>query len=374
MSDAEDKKHDPGERQLREAAERGELPRSPELSAVAGLLAVAAALTYGGASVAGPILDFAVREVPSVGPLETGDAVALLHRALEVVAAASLPPLAAAGLASGAVGLAQTRFSLATRAFEARLEHLDPFATFGRIYMSKQPFVELAKGALHVGALGGVTAWAIAGRLGELPRMATAAPTQQLDLLVTLGWDLVTRAFPVMLLLAGVDYAWSYRTWWTSLMRTDQEARQASREQDGDPHVKAQRRRRMRELATNNAMKQLATADVLITNPTHYAIGLRYRHGVDAAPVVVVKGVDHVALKLRQEAFRLGIPRVEDRVLARTLHATVQAGKPVPPALFGPVAKVLAVIWRRRRPRAAALPGRAGPRGGRTARAPRQGA
>ncbi len=348
MAEGEDKRHDPSERRLNDAAEKGELPRSPELTAVASIIAVAAALTFGAATVAAPVVAFARHAFAPGLRMDSGAAHGLLQAGLWAIASAALPALGAAGLAATAIGLAQTRFSIAPRAFEARLEHLDPFATFARLYMSRQPFVELAKGVLHVGAFGAVTGWVIWDRLGELPALAASPPAVQLALMVDLAWDLVVTSLPVMAALGAIDYAWAHWTWWQGLMLSDQEAREEAREQEGDPHVKAQRRRRMRELSQRQVVKQIATANVLITNPTHYAVALRYRHGVDAAPVVVAKGVDHLAAKLRQEAFRLGIPRVEERLLARSLYAAVPLGKAVPAALFGPVARVLAVIYRRR--------------------------
>lgn len=349
--DEADKKHDPSEKALRDAGERGELPRSPELGGVVATIAVAGALTVAGSAVGEPIVAAARGFLAPGGPadLDALGAVALVRAVAAAVVTSVAVPLAVAAGAGLVVGLAQTRFQVATRAFEAKVDHLDPIATFQRLYLSKQPLVELAKGSLHVVALGGITGYAIYDRVGELPRIAATPAAQQLALMVDLGWSLVVRAVPVMLALAAVDYGWSYWSWWNNLKRTDQQLKDDNKESDGDPLVKALRRRRARELASRNVIAQLKQADVLVTNPTHYAIGLRYRHGRDAAPVVVVKAVDHLALRLRKEAFRLGIPRVEDRILARALYAQVPRGRPVPSTLFGPVAKVLAVVYRRRR-------------------------
>jgi flagellar biosynthetic protein FlhB len=347
--EAGEKKHDPSEKALQDAGERGELPRSPLVTGVVATVAVAAALALGGEEIAGPIVDYTAALFDPGVKLEEGGAFAILQGALLTTAAATALPLGVAAVASFATGIAQTRLQLAPRAFEARLEHLDPMATFQQIFMSRQPLVELAKGLLQMFALGAVTVHAISSRLDVLPRIGAMAVSEQLALLVDLGWDLVVRAVPVMFLIAGVDYGWSWYTWWQGLMRTDQQAREDAKEQQGDPHVRAHRRRRMREIATRSALAQLKTADVLVTNPTHFAIGLRYRHGVDPAPVVVVKAMDHVALKLRRQAYDLGIPRVEDRALARALYAQVKVGHRVPASLYGPVARVLGVVYRKRK-------------------------
>ncbi|MEQ1507987.1 MAG: EscU/YscU/HrcU family type III secretion system export apparatus switch protein [Myxococcota bacterium] len=351
MADAEDKKHDPSEKKLRDAADRGELPRSPELSGVGSTIAVAATLSMAGAAITAPVVEFARMSFGRGTSLDLPSAVGLFQSALVAIASAAGIPLVAAGLAGTVLGFAQTRFQIAPRVFEARLDHLDPWATFQRLYLSREPLVGLAKGILHVAALGGVTAYAVSQRVETLPRVASLPAAQLGPLLADLGWGLVVNAVPVMVALAAVDYGWSAFTWWQNLKRTDQEVKDDHKESEGDPHVRAQRRRRMREIATRNVMRQLKEADVLVTNPTHFAVGLRYRHGVDAAPVVVVKAIDHLAVRLRQEAYRQGIPRVEDRLLARALYAQVPRGKRVPASLYGPVAKVLAVVYKRRRRR-----------------------
>ncbi|MEZ4235201.1 MAG: EscU/YscU/HrcU family type III secretion system export apparatus switch protein [Myxococcota bacterium] len=348
----DDKKHDPSEKKLRDAGERGELPRSPELSGVGTTVALAAALTIGGGSVATPVMAYLRTVWATDGPLDLAAAHGLLVGALTTIATASLRPLAAGAAVALALGLAQTRFQVAPKAFEARLERMNPMSTFQQLYMSRQPLVELAKGLLHVGALGAVTAYTIWGHAPDLPRLAGVSPRAMPPLLADLGWDVVVRALPVMVLLAALDYGWSTYRWWTGLMRTDQEVRDEHKESEGDPMMRAQRKRRMRELATRNAIALIKEADVVVTNPTHYAVALRYRPGKDAAPVVLVKGVDHLALRLRAEAYRLDVPRVEDRALARALYAQVPQGRAVPAALYGPVARVLAVVYRRRRRRA----------------------
>jgi flagellar biosynthesis protein FlhB len=346
-----DKKHAPSEKGLREAADRGQLPRSTELSGVVSVVAVSSALVLAGAEVAGPIVEFAQSTLAPgrAGDMSVLDATDLMFNVLRTVVLASSPPLFAAAAAALVIGLAQTRFQITTKALETRLDLLNPLPRLQQIFFSRQVFVELAKGLLHVFALGAITGYAIWERIDELPSTASLGAAAQLDLMIDLGSNLIVRAVPVMIGLAIIDYSWSYYQWWNQLRRTDQQVKDEAKEAEGDPMVKAQRRRRARELTSRNAVRQLGEATVLVTNPTHYAVGLRYRHGEDNAPIVVVKGADYLALKLRQEAFRLGIPRVEDRMLARTLFAKVPPGHPIPSELYAAVAKVLAVIYKKRR-------------------------
>ena len=174
----------------------------------------------------------------------------------------------------------------------------------------------------------------------------------------SLNGDLVFTVFlaclPVILVIAVGDY--SYQKWKNSedLKMTDQEVKDQAKQQEGDPQMKGMRKQRARQIAMGQMMSALPEADVVVTNPTHYAVALRYKRGTDEAPIVLAKGVDFLALKIRQEARNLGVPTVEDRPLARALHARVDVNRPIPEDLFGPVAKVLAIIYRRQARRRAA--------------------
>ena len=178
--DDDDKKHDPSERKLREAAERGELPRSQELASVASTLGGSLTLLIAGGLVAKPVIAFS-RQALMVDGLDQGAAPALVRAGLLTVGLAAAVPLVGAGAFGGLASVAQTRFQIATRSFEARLEQIDPWGTFQKIYASRQPFVELARGALHIVALGGVTAWGVYGELDELPKTAAKVLTPPRD-------------------------------------------------------------------------------------------------------------------------------------------------------------------------------------------------
>jgi flagellar biosynthetic protein FlhB len=346
--DADDKKHDPSERALREAGERGELPRSAELSGTVGLLAASATLLWAFPDVAEPVRAFAVRTL-SLGDLDVSSVRDLLTSALTTVAWSAGATLGAAALGGTLTGLAQTRFQIAPNAFEANLERLDPLGTLQKVFFSKEPFVAMGRGVLQVLLLGGAVGVAAWSMVDDLARSTTLSVDAQLLLLGELGWRMLSAGLPAMLALAAIDYAWSYWKWWQGLMRTDQQARDDHKESEGDPQMRAQRKRRMRELSRRGGVAAVKEATVLVTNPTHYAIAIRYRHGVDAAPVVLAKGVDHLAATMRNEARTHGVPRVEDRKLARALYAQVPVGRPVPGDLYGAVARVLAIVYRRQR-------------------------
>jgi flagellar biosynthetic protein FlhB len=128
---------------------------------------------------------------------------------------------------------------------------------------------------------------------------------------------------------------------------TREEIKEETKTMEGDPHAKAARKRRQQEIAYAQTIQKVQEADVVITNPDHYAVALRYRREEGTAPVVLAKGVDELAQRIKAEARKHDVPQVENRPLARRLFRTVKAGHAIPEDLYGVVARILAVIWKR---------------------------
>ncbi len=347
--DAGEKKHEPGERKWREAAEKGQLPKSADINAAAVVIFGAAALVFAPGPMVRAVSDVSLRMFSGGAELfDLASAHGLLLGCLVAVGTGAAVPLLAAMVASSFASAAQTNLQLAPKALEPKWEKLDVVSGFQNAYLSWTPLVELGKGSVKILVIGGAVALSLWSRIEALPRLAAQSPEQQLAALVDLGWAAIVAATPVILVVAAVDYA---ATWYRTneqLKRTDRELKDEAKEQDGDPHMKAQRRARARKIAMSVNLQAVRTADVVITNPTHFAIALRYRRGEDAAPVVVAKGLDHLALRIRAEALRANVPRIEDRPLARALYTRCDVGSAIPEDLFAPVAKVLAVVLRRR--------------------------
>jgi flagellar biosynthetic protein FlhB len=211
----------------------------------------------------------------------------------------------------------------------------------------------LGKGLAKLLLIGVAVYLVIRDRLDEFPAYAFMPPRELMNELVELGWLLVLAATPIVFIIGAADYGYSTWRLTEQLKRTDQEVKDDNKQMEGDPQIKMQRRRMGRKMIVGGGLTEVRTADVVVTNPTHYAIALRYDRDRDVAPVVVAKGVDHLALKIRKEALLQGIARVEDRPLARALFAKVEMGHPVPENLYAQVARVLAIVHRRRQRSAA---------------------
>lgn len=347
-SDAE-KKHEPSDRQWREAAEQGQLARSPDILAAAVVIGAGAAMSVAPEPTVNALAAVLHRVPWTSAPLTHEEIGGWALDVSGLALAAMAVPLGAGALAAALTGFAMTRGEFASSALEPKWERLDPIGTTKEMFFSSRPWVELLKASAKAGLVVWSVSGVIAERIERMPALAATPVTALAGELSDIGMEVLWAAAPALLIIGGADYAWS---WWTTrqrLMRTDQELRDEHKATEGDPRIKAQRRQRAREmLRRNGGLRQVRTADVVVTNPTHYAVALRYTRGRDQAPVVVAKGVDELAAMIREEARRHGIPRVEDRPLARGLYARALLGRAIPAEFFGPVAKVLAAVFQRR--------------------------
>lgn len=348
--DEQEKQHDASERKLQQAAEKGQIVRSQEISSAAVVLSGGAALLA-----FGPYIGEQFRHISlaawggDLSTLSADSAMDLLGFAALTGLSALAPVLAVVVLAILVVGFGQTRFQLATKALEPKPERLNPFPALKQKFFSLQPLIELTKGLLKLGALGGVVWWVMQDRIVALFTMAELPPAAQLAVLGELGKGMLMAAAPLLIVLGIIDYAYNaYKHAEDNKMST-QEVKDERKNEDGDPMVKAQRRAKARQYAMGQAaISAVKEADLVITNPTHYAVAIRYRPAEFPAPIIVAKGLDAIALKIKAEARRHDVVQVENRPLARALHAQGTVGQPIPEGLYQPVAGVLALVYKRR--------------------------
>ncbi len=346
--EAAEKKHAPSEKGWRDAIEKGQTPRSQDVSAALVLLGGALALVFASEPMGHMISSFALRMFEADAELTLASAVGLGREAMLTIILALSVPMAFIVVAGTGANLIQTRFAMAPKALEPKPERMDPFKGIKERYLSSTPLVELAKALLKLASLSAIMLWAMKDQIELLPSLAMLSNAEFMRTLKDLAWSMVISAMPIVLAIAAADYAYMYWRQYEQLKRTDKQMRDEGKEQEGDPHMRAARRNRARQIAMGQSLAKVKDADVLITNPTHYAIALRYTRGEDQAPVVLAKGVDHLALKMRAEARRHDIPRVEDRPLARALYPYAKPGQVIPEDFYGPVARILAVVFQKR--------------------------
>ena len=352
MADSEQEKTEQAtERRIEEFRKQGKIATSKELSAAIAMIASACALLWALPAFADGMHEIlrACRDHFMDKEIAAGDLTNIAAITGRSVGGPMVAVLLAGSGVSLAGGLTLTGFNLSSEALEPKWERLDFFATAKQLWASTTPWFSLAKSLLVTGCIAWA-AWAsVSKNIDALPVLATASVGGQMMIVKDLVIDLLSRALPVALAIGAADYGYQRWTLSEQMKMTKQEVKEEHKDQEGDPMIKAKRRARARQLAMNTMLRDVAKADVIIANPTHYAIALRYRRDENAAPMVVARGVDHMALKIRAAASQHEIMVIENRPLARALYAVTKVGAAIPKDFYGPVAQVLAVVFKARR-------------------------
>lgn len=264
---------------------------------------------------------------------------------LAVPAAMAIAPLMALVLVLGlASQFAQVGFVLSGEPLNPTLSRLNPFPGIQRMFSVRSTFDGL-KAMAKMAVFGWVACSTVMQDWDRLTVLSTMAPVQAAAVIGSLIHTIVLRIAVVWLIIGVADYIFQRKQVDKQLMMTKDELRREMREQEGSPEVKGAQMRRRRQLAKGGLASKLKTADVVVTNPTHFAVALSYDRSRMHAPMVVAKGVDYLALRIKDMARDLDVPVVENKPLARALYKQCEAGDFVPRDLFAPVAEVLAYVY-----------------------------
>ena len=341
----------PTPRRLEDARKRGQVARSREVDSALVLLATFAVFRFGG----GMMWSSAERlMLDTYSELErdplTVDLTSALGADLVVRAMVILAPLLLAVVATAVLGgIAQTGGPMFTvQALKPQGSRMNPLQGAKRIFASKQALAQLMKSLAKFAVLGGVATLVLWRRWEELTAIGlTAGLLPSLGLLVDLAFDLVLAVTGVMLVLAAADFMFQRYDFTGQMRMTRQDVKDEQRQTEGDPQVRAQMARLRRSLLTR-VMQSVPSADVVLVNPTHYAVALRYDPASSNAPVVVAKGARLIAQRIREVAEEHQIPVIRNAPLTRTLYAVAEVGREIPPELYEAVAEVLAFVYRLR--------------------------
>ena len=224
---------------------------------------------------------------------------------------------------------------------------LNPMAGFGRLF-SLRSVVELVKSVLKVSVITWVGVMAIRHEIGGLPQLVQYDLNGFLGMTGDLAFKMTLWIGLTIAVIAAADYAYQRFEWERSLRMTKEEVKQEQRETEGDPLLKSRVRSLQRQMARNRMMAAVPKADVVITNPTHLAVALRYDFQSMAAPIVVAKGAGFIAEQIKKVAAAHGVKVVENKFVARTLFKMVDIGGAVPSDLYRAVAEILALVYRAR--------------------------
>lgn len=336
---------EPTGRRLEQAREQGQVPHSRELGTFLVLITAAMSFWFLGSSfVRG--LESLVRHGLTWDRKSLVEPQQALVRIADMAseALAIFWPLALVlMIAAVASPFLLNAWNFAPQAFQPKLERLDPINGIHRVF-SWNGVVELLKAVLKTILIGGVAVWVIWSERGEL----FALVNQPLEDGMASAGHLMAWSFlaivAAMLLLVAADVPFQLWQYYDKLKMSREEVRQEAKEMDGDPHVKARIRSLQREAARRRMMSAVPKADVIVTNPTHFAVALSYKSGM-RAPKLVAKGTGEVALKIREIGAEHGVPLLEAPPLARALHRHVELDEEIPATLYTAVAEVLAYVY-----------------------------
>jgi flagellar biosynthesis protein FlhB len=354
---AGEKSEQPTRKRLDDARKRGQVVRSREVDSAVVLLAAYAVFRFGG-----PLFWDGMQSliVDSFAQLERNpvdvELTAAVGRELVWRSIVLLLPLfaAIAGL-SLIFGVLQTGGpNLSTQALKPQLKRINPLSGAKRLFASKQSYVQLVKSLLKLCVLGAVAALTLWQHWAELTALGlTADLVPSLGVIVAISFDVVVRVALVLLVIAVADYLFQRYDLQSQLRMTRQEVKDELRQSEGDPHMKAQLARMRRSLLAR-VMQAVPQADVVLVNPTHFAVALKYDPTSNQAPVVLAKGEELMAARIREIAAEHGIPVITNPPLTRAIYKAVPVGGEIPSDLYEAVAAVLAFVYRLRYPAAAA--------------------
>ncbi len=331
----------------REARERGNIPQSKELNSALVIIGCFSML-YVCATFILEVLKSHTSQMLSMGVEDELFSIDGIQNLMFTSAAQylkSLAPIAGTALFLGLVtSYLQIGFVFTTKPLEPKLDRLNPAEGFKRI-LSRRSMAQLAKSLLKVSIIGYLVYRFLANRYADLPKMLDM---EIMELAKTIGFTMVQAgvyAGSILLVLAAADYYYQRYEFEKSIMMTKHEIKEEYKQTEGNPQIKSRIKEKQRQISMRRMMADIPKADVVITNPTHFAVALKYEPDKAKAPYVTAKGKNLIALRIKEIAKESKVHTVENPELARGLYDTTEIGDMVPPALYQAVAEILAFVY-----------------------------
>ncbi len=344
--DKSSKTEKPTERRREEFRKKGQIAISKDLVAAATLMLSIMALAFFGQFMYAATLGFTRS---SLGHLNLKDGLKILGtKAFWTYWKVVLPVIAGALLAAIGTTMAQTRGTVAWERLAPDPSRFDIVSRLKQMIMSKESLARLVKELVKVIIIVWIAYSFISGNINKIRYLVFMQPAQGLSVFTNLAVGLVIRLLPAILVIAALDYAWERYLMEEKMMMTKQEVKQEHKEQEGDPHVKGRMKSRMRAMVLNKLIKEVPNSDVVIVNPDHFAVAIKYDALKAPAPYILAKGRGPIALKIRELARKNNVPVMPNPSLARFMYFKVKVGALVPPETYKAVAAILAAVYRLR--------------------------
>ncbi|MEY8332886.1 flagellar biosynthesis protein FlhB [Lachnospiraceae bacterium 47-T17] len=338
-------------KKLSDARNEGQVCKSKELdmavTLVATFLMLRVVLGFIGSNFMQIFYDI-YNKIPEMTAMRDFNATAVMgylqHATLTLLKIAS-PFFAVGFVVAFIVNLIQVKWKVSTKPLKPRLDKFNPINGFKRIF-SKDSLFELLKSIVKIAMISIIAYTALRSHLEEIFLFLNISLNQAIAEMGTLILDVGLRISIVYCIIGAVDYIYQKHKFSEDMKMTKQEVKDEMKNAEGDPQVKGQQRARMREASQRRMMQAVPQADVVITNPTHYAVALKYDAGTGTAPVLVAKGTDFIAQRIKEIAKENRVEIVENKPLARMIYTNVEIGREIPPELYQAVAEILAAVYR----------------------------
>jgi flagellar biosynthesis protein FlhB len=343
--DNDDRTEEASQERREEFRERGQIAMSREVTSVFVLGATVIFLSAFGQTFVNLFVELFIHSFQIAGTFRVSQENALeFANAIWIKTLVLLLPVAAiASLAAAATTLAQTRLNWSWKKLTPDFNRMNPITGIARM-MGTQSLLELFKGVAKLLGIFLVSYLILRGELEIVPALMNFSMMHAWAHWGEITEQLFWAVAGLLLLVGGVDYIYNWRQVEGKMRMTKQEVKEEIKKREVDPHVKGKMRRMQRDAATRKMLTATKTATVVVTNPTHFAVALKYEYGM-AAPIVVAKGVDYIAQRIKEVAKENGVPMVEDKPLARTLYKMLEIGQHIPQSLYKAVSEVIRYVF-----------------------------
>ncbi|MEM1299510.1 MAG: flagellar type III secretion system protein FlhB [Pseudomonadota bacterium] len=341
---AQDKTHEASPRKLERARKKGELARSQDAQTLAAYLGISTAILLIGswsATYLGETLAAFLARPAELAAMFRGTAAQDIS--MEVfgrIGAATIPLILMPAVLILILLVAQKAVVVAPDKLKPKFSRINPVQNAKQKY-GPQGLFEFLKSLVKLTAVSVVLGLAIYAEIDRLPGYTRIDPRHLPQLIDAQFWNVMLGVLVLATIIAFLDMSWQRHSHLKRMRMTHQEVKDETKQSDGDPHMRQTRRDRGREIANNRMLHDVPTADVVITNPTHYAVALKWSRKAQTVPVCVAKGEDEMAKRIRLRAEQAGVPVHEDPPTARSLSALVEVGQPIQPEHYKAVAAAI---------------------------------
>ena len=352
FADNSDKTEKPTAKKLQDARKEGQVAKSKEISNCLGLFVFFLVLRFMSGSIADKIINLfgtMYRDIPLVtvypaGEMPVKQTAILFRTGLVTVLTIALPMMIIGYTVAFLSDLLQVKWQPTAKPLQPKLSKISPMKGLKRIF-SLNSVVELIKSLLKLAIIIPIVYVYIKDNLGIIYLFYDMPLLQAISLIGTTIINLGIRISAVYIVIAATDFGYQKWKFHKDMKMSKQEVKDEYKNSEGDPQVKSKIRRKMMEVSQRRMMQQIPQADVVITNPTHYAVAIKYEPAQRDAPYVVAKGESYLAQKIKEVAKENGVEIVENKPVARALYHNVEIGESVPPELYQAVAEILAFVY-----------------------------